>query len=241
VLLVMDVGNTRTKWALADEAGTLTELEVCMNADIATSNLSAIAQKVDKVLIASVAGDAMAKQLAKLLAPLQPEFVTVTKQACGVVNSSYPTLGADRWAALIAVRHRIKQAVLVVNAGTAVTIDALDSRGLFLGGTIMPGLRLMQATLAKNTAKLNVGEGVMQDFPKNTQDAIQTGCLNAVAGAVGVMLKRLEKHSGWLPKLVMSGGDATKIAEVLNLNTKQVIIMEYLVLQGIVLLEKESR
>jgi len=105
----------------------------------------------------------------------------------------------------------------------------------------MPGLRLMQATLAKNTAKLNVGEGVMNDFPKNTQDAIQTGCLNAVAGAVGVMLKRLEKHSGWLPKLVMSGGDATKIAEVLNLNTKQVIIMEYLVLQGIVLLEKESR
>lgn len=239
MLLVIDIGNTRTKWALAGDDGKLTELEVCMNADIATSNLGAAAHKADRALIANVAGEAMAQQVSQLLAPLQAEFISVTKQACGLLNADYPTLGSDRWSALIAVRQRVKQAVLVVNAGTAITMDALDSRGVFLGGTIMPGLHLMQATLANNTAQLKVGEGAMHDFPKNTQDAIETGCLNAVAGAVGVMLKRLEKHSGWLPKLVMSGGDAYKVAEALNLNSKQVIIMEYLVLQGLVLLAKE--
>lgn len=239
MLLVIDIGNTRTKWALAGDDGNLSELDVCMNADIAASNLRTAAQKADKALIANVAGEPIAQQLARLLAPLQPEFIVVSKQACGVVNSSYPSLGVDRWAALIAVRHSIKQVVLVVNAGTAITMDSLDSRGVFLGGTIMPGLYLLQTSLVNNTAQLNLAEGKVVDFPANTQDAILSGCLNAAAGAIHLMLKRLEKHSGWLPKLVISGGDAHKIAPALNLNAKQVIIIENLVLQGLVLLTKE--
>lgn len=239
MLLVIDIGNTRTKWALAGDDGNLSKLEVCMNADIAASNLRTAAQKADRALIANVAGEPIAQQLAQLLAPLQPEFIVVSKQACGVVNSSYPSLGVDRWAALIAVRHSIKQVVLVVNAGTAITMDSLDSRGVFLGGTIMPGLYLLQTSLVNNTAQLNLAEGKVVDFPANTQDAILSGCLNAAAGAIHLMLKRLEKHSGWLPKLVISGGDAHKIAPALNLNAKQVIIIENLVLQGLVLLAKE--
>ncbi len=239
MLLVIDIGNTRTKWALAGDDGNLSKLEVCMNADIAASNLRTAAQKADRALIANVAGEPIAQQLAQLLAPLQPEFIVVSKQACGVVNSSYPSLGVDRWAALIAVRHSIKQVVLVVNAGTAITMDSLDSRGVFLGGTNMPGLYLLQTSLVNNTAQLNLAEGKVVDFPANTQDAILSGCLNAAAGAIHLMLKRLEKHSGWLPKLVISGGDAHKIAPALNLNAKQVIIIENLVLQGLVLLTKE--
>jgi pantothenate kinase type III len=81
----------------------------------------------------------------------------------------------------------------------------------------------------------------MKDFPTNTQDAVAAGSLNAAAGAIHLMLKRLEKHSGWLPKLIISGGDAHKVAQALNLNAKQVIIIENLVLQGLVLLENEAR
>ncbi len=242
-LLVIDIGNTRTKWALADGAGDLIELEVCMNADIAASNLSAIALKANRVLIANVAGEAMAKQVSHLLAPLQPTYVTASKQACGVTNNNYPALGADRWAALIAVRHRVKQAALVVNAGTAITMDALTEKGVFLGGTIMPGLHLMHTSLNQHAAQINIhagaGAALLANFPNNTHDAVQAGCLNAAAGAIHLMLKRLEKHSGWLPKLVISGGDASKIAEALKPELKQVMMMEYLVLQGLVLLGKD--
>jgi type III pantothenate kinase len=128
---------------------------------------------------------------------------------------------------------------VVVNAGTAITIDALGREAAFIGGTIVPGLHLMRESLSRNTAQLNVEEGLMNDFPVNTQDAITTGSLNAVAGAIHLMLKRLEKHSGWLPKLIISGGDAHKVAQALNLNVKQVIITENLVLQGLALLAKE--
>ena len=240
MLLVIDIGNSRTKWALAGDNGVLTEFEVCMNANLAASNLSAVAQKADSVLIANVAGEAKAQQIASLLAPLEVRFVTASAQACGVKNGYAETakLGADRWAALAAAWQRTKHATLVVNAGTAITIDAIDEKGSFLGGSIMPGLRLMHESLSGNAAQLTLGEGVSKNFPNNTQDAMATGSLNAVAGAIGIMLKRLEKQCGWLPKLILSGGDAFRIADALKLNLKQVIIMENLVLQGLVLLAK---
>lgn len=240
MLLVIDIGNTRTKWALAGDDGVLFDFEVCMNANVATSNLSAAGQKADSVLIANVAGETMAQQVAQLLIPLEANFVTAKSQACGVTNryAKSEKLGADRWAALVAAWHINKHPSLVVNAGTAITIDALDSKGVFLGGCIMPGLRLMHESLSSNAAQLKIGEGVPRAFPINTQDAITTGSLNAVAGAVGLMLKHVEKQCGWLPKLILSGGDANKIADALKLNLKQVIMIESLVLQGLVLLAK---
>ena len=243
MLLVIDCGNTRTKWALASDDGNLAKFEVCMNATIATSSLNRTVQEVDRVLIANVAGDGMAQQISQLLTPLAVSFLTASPQACGVTNgyAEPEKLGADRWAALIAALQHNKRATVVVNAGTAITIDVLDEKGKFLGGNIMPGLRLMHESLSSNAAQLKMGEGISHQFPNNTQDAIVTGSLNAAAGAISLMLKRLEKHSGWLPKLILSGGDANKIADALKLNLKQVIIMESLVLQGLVLLEKEMR
>ena len=243
MLLVIDSGNTRTKWALASDDGSLSAFEVCMNATIATSNLSRAAQKADRALIANVAGEAMAQHITQLLTPLKANFVIASPQACGVKNgyAEPAKLGADRWAALLAAWQHTKHATVVVNAGTAITIDALDEKGKFLGGSIMPGLRLLHESLSHNAAQLTIGEGISHQFPNNTQDAIATGSLNAVAGAISIMLKRLEKHSSWLPKLILSGGDANKIADALKLNLKQVIITENLVLQGLVLLEKEMR
>jgi type III pantothenate kinase len=242
VLLVIDIGNTRTKWAMADAAGRLQESEVCLNSDLAQANFP-IAQAT-KVLVANVAGEAMAQQLSQLLSPLPVHFVTAKPQACGVKNAYAANLGIDRWAALVAAWHRTKHATVVVNAGTAITIDALAD-AVFLGGTIMPGLHLLRASLSENTAQLNVGEGAYAEFPTNTPDAIETGCLNAIVGAIHLMQKRLEKRSGWLPKLVMTGGDARYIAQALNAQAasagaKQVIIIENLVLQGLVLLKQES-
>jgi type III pantothenate kinase len=240
MLLVIDIGNTRTKWALADDSGKLHDAHACLNADIAASGLALAAKQATKVIAANVAGDEIAQQVSKILQPLAMNFTKVSAQAGGVTNGyAEPTqLGIDRWAALIAAWHLNQHPSLVVNAGTAITMDALDSKGTFFGGTIMPGLRLMQQSLTQNTAQLNMGAGALENFPTNTQDAIENGGLNAVCGAISIMLKRLEKHSGWLPKLILSGGDADKIAEALKLNAKQVIMTENIVLQGLVLLAK---
>lgn len=267
MLLVMDIGNTRTKWALADGGGNLSPMELCLNADIGAAKFPL--SQVTKVVVSNVAGDQMANTITQLLQPLVVHFVGATAQACGVKNQYAAGLGTDRWAALVAAWHHTKHATVVVNAGTAITIDALAQNkkvalsqdkkvslgsdttmksGIFLGGTIMPGLYLMRQALSSNTAQLSAqvsaSQGLFADFPANTADAVESGCLNAVAGAIYLMFKRLEKHSGWLPKLVISGGDAHKVAQALNhqdlkLGIKQVIIAENLVLQGLVLLGHE--
>ena len=249
MLLVIDSGNTRTKWALVDSLGAMQLPVVCLNSDIKTSALNQVVPKAKKVLIANVAGETLAHQITQLIAPLRPNFVVAKHQAGDVINGYVQAekLGADRWAALIAAWHINYHPTLVINAGTAITIDCLSldisGKGLFLGGSIMPGLRLMQTALTHNTAQLKVGDGAHFIFPLNTQNAIQTGCLNAAIGAIGIMLKQLEKHIAIQPKLLISGGDATKIANALmahlNVEENRIMIIENLVLQGLAILQKE--
>ncbi len=250
MLLVIDSGNTRTKWALVDSAGVMQSPAACLNCDLATSALKQAAQKASKVLVANVAGEALAHQITQLIAPLRANFIVAKQQAGDVINryEQAEKLGADRWAALIAAWHINHQPTLVINAGTAITVDCLtldkNGKGLFLGGTIMPGLRLMQAALTQNTAQLKVGEGVYSDFPTNTQNAIQTGCLNAAIGAVALQLQHLQIYSGLSPKIMISGGDAlTMLAPLtayLKIEQKQVMMAENLVLQGLAILQKET-
>jgi len=243
----MDIGNTRTKWASVDVDGNLEEMQSCLNAEIATSPLKRVLKSAKKVLIANVAGEVMALQVSELIpSRAQVAFVAAQPEACGVINKyQAKNLGADRWAALIAAWHVHKQPTIVVNAGTAITIDALardaaTKKGVFVGGTIMPGLRLMQEALSDNAALLkSKPDGKITVFPTNTQDAMQTGCINAIVGAINVVMQQLEKHSAYLPKLIISGGDANKIADALKPQLKRVIIAENLVLQGLVLLESD--
>jgi len=249
MLLVMDIGNTRIKWAKVGADGNLQEMQSCLNTEIVASVLKRALKGVKKALIANVAGEALAQQVLELMPQsVQVVFITQQLQACGVINKYQPnSLGADRWAAIVAAWRMHKQPTVVVNAGTAITIDALardaaTKGGVFVGGTIMPGLRLMQEALSTHTAQLKIPlEGKMGVFPTNTQDAMQTGCLNAIVGAINVMMQQLEKHSAYLPRLIISGGDANKIAEALKPHIKRVIIAENLVLQGLVLLSLESR
>ncbi len=241
MILLIDIGNTRTKWAELDVNNQLSSQGVCLNVDISHANLPI--QKTQKAFISNVAGLEMAQQVTQLLTPLEIQFLKVTPVAYGLKNNYAPTLGADRWATLVAAWHHHQQACVVVNAGTAVTIDAISQAGEFLGGAIMSGLSLMQQSLSDNAALLKVDEGKWQVFPTNTSDAIKTGAVNAIVGAINLTLKRLEKQCGRAPLLLLSGGDAFTIADAmrshgLNLDTKQVIITENLVLQGLALFAK---
>lgn len=247
MLIVIDAGNTRTKWAQVQEDGRLSATQATSNTGIETSALKQALAQAEKVVIANVAGEAIEQQL-KAVMPETAEviFATVQAEACHVTNRyAQDELGIDRWAAVIAAWQKNKQPSIVVNAGTAITIDALSKdkstkMGSYIGGSIMPGLQAMHDALTASTANLpSDSAGIMTVFPKRTQDAIQTGCMNAVIGAVVLQMKQLEKHCAFLPKIVISGGDAVRIAEALNPQLKRVVVAENLVLQGLAFLEKE--
>ena len=259
MLLVIDIGNTRVKWALANSAGMLSEQGACMHAEVADSRLLVAAKKAKSAFVSNVAEEDIYNKINQLIAPLPMPVLLASDNACGVKNlyEQPKRLGTDRWAAAVAAWHLTQKPSVIVNAGTAITIDTINIIGSFLGGSIQPGLRLMHESLCKQTAQLKMPDNAQKNpsgdikvFPKNTPDAITTGCINAVIGAIMLTSHRHTVHYGSAPALIITGGDADEISRALKDilkdslkdslidEPKQVIIAHDLVLQGLVLLAK---
>jgi len=212
-VLAVDAGNTRIKWGLWD--GHWSRQDFVPTAEVALLDGVWKALPAPRQMVAcSVAGkpvsdwlDAWAQR-----AGISIRWVTSRREQGGVRNGyGQPTqLGADRWAKLIGARHVVAGAALAVNAGTAVTIDALTAEGEFVGGLILPGLELMADSLARGTAGLPLVHGVFAVFPTNTADAIASGAIQSVCGAVERMAGALAAR-GAEPEILLSGGAAPVI------------------------------
>lgn len=242
-VLAIDAGNTRVKWGLHDGARWLVQsaVETARAAELAAA--WADLPPPQAVIVSNVAGAALRKTLAKPLATFAaaPHWITSARAQCGVTNSyDDPTqLGCDRWAALIGAWRLVAGASIVVNAGTALTVDALSSAGVFIGGLIVPGTELMRTALASHTAGLGLEPGRFAAFPRNTADAILSGAVDALCGAVERLARRLgEEHGQANLTCVLSGGAARVIAPHLNLPLK---LVDNLVLEGLLAIAAENK
>ncbi len=246
-LLAIDAGNTRTKWGVYDATGKLLSQGASLNSEL--GSLLAAAQlphasMCRRAMVTNVAGEEVRQKLVAVLSDLKlpAVFVTSSGMACQVRNGyDYPhSLGTDRWCALIAAWQRNREPCLVVNAGTALTVDVLGidlaaKQGWFKGGTITPGLRLMHASLVQGTAGIGQALGTWQPVPRTTADAIYTGAINAMTGAVVSMLATES-----LARCVLTGGDAGVLAQALRAASScQLEIVDDLVLQGLYYLDNE--
>jgi type III pantothenate kinase len=144
-------------------------------------------------------------------------------------------LGSDRWAALIAAWHLLGQACLVVNCGTATTVDALTNQGEFMGGLILPSVAMMQRSLVEGTAQLKTGLGEYAAFPLNTADAILSGAIQASCGAIQRQHDLLKNDAA--PILLSGGASAMLLPHLNNLPIRE---SANLVLQGLGLIAYEA-
>src|SRR5262249_23605759 len=152
--------------------------------------------------------------------PVEAAWVRSKRGECGVTNGyeQPERLGSDRWAALIGARALHPGAAVVVNAGTATTADMLSADGTFLGGIVFPGVEMMKRALAQGTAGLPLAHGRLVSEPRSTDDAIETGCLLAQAGAI----ERLCAHMGPDALCLVSGGETERLAPSLRVPVKVV-------------------
>jgi len=231
-VLAIDAGNTRIKWGLHD--GTRWRTRAWVATAQAGRLKAAFARLAPAaIVISNVAGPALRDKLQRTLphAPA-PQWIKSGRALAGV-KSSYAVpaqLGCDRWAALIGANRLFGCAAVVVNAGTALTIDALTADGVFAGGMIAPGVELMRRALAENTAGLRLRPGRFSFFPDTTGDAIMSGAINASCGAIERMARFLEDAGQPPPLCVISGGAAALLAPHLNLEVK---LVDNLVLEGL--------
>ncbi len=218
MIACLDSGNSRIKWGVHDGTRWLVQGAVAQ-ADVAgLACLPADWPAVERVMFANVAGPAAGQRIRQQLGAWQALLVEAAarRQQCGVSNlyDCPERLGVDRWCALIGARHLQAGPAVVIMAGTATTIDALDGEGRFLGGLILPGVGLMLDSLAAGTAALPYADGHYADFPRCTADAIVSGVIDAQLGAIERAYRRLGEADACC---VVSGGYAEKLAAHLAL------------------------
>ncbi|CAG0982164.1 type III pantothenate kinase [Rhodocyclaceae bacterium] len=227
-VLCVDCGNTRLKWGLRQDGRWLAEGALPVAA--ADTLPAALPMRFVGVLACNVAGDRVRTQVEAAAAGADIVWLNAGAARCGV-SSRYDNplqLGADRWAALIGARALHAGPCLVVNSGTATTVDMLDAEGVFQGGLILPGLELMRTALAGNTAGLPLARGAFCELPRNTDDAIVSGALQATLGAVERMFAPLAGRADAC--CLLSGGAAGELEPRLRIPLRRV---GNLVLEGL--------
>jgi type III pantothenate kinase len=223
MMLLVDIGNTRVKWATCTE-GRLASQQAAAHAGWTVADWQRTlfgGAPVERVLAVTVAG---AQSRDALLAAARGagvtylDFVAAAAQAAGVRNAyGQPhLLGADRWAAAIGAYHLAGGACCVADIGTAATIDAVDAYGQHLGGFIVPGPALMMRSLHSGTSDLAAHTaasttGAALHFADNTRDAIERGCRIALAALVDRACADLARRGGAPPRLYCTGGAAADV------------------------------
>jgi type III pantothenate kinase len=251
MILVIDVGNTRLKWAWLTSTG-LSDQQAIVHRDakpgIWTAAVFESGQKPSRVLISNVAGPKMAKtltQLAKKEFGVKVQFVTAAQEFHGLTNGYLdPTLlGADRWLALIGAWTLARSALCVVDAGTAVKVDSVDGQGQHLGGLIAPGIHMMREALMNHTS--DIAKAAEHSTPSlagvlanNTVGAVSRGAVFALAGMADRAAEVIEQSTGAKPKLFITGGDAGMITGIMRAHGE---IVPDLVLQGLAVIASQAK
>lgn len=242
--LLLDVGNSRLKWGLYRD-GRISQSGGVAHTQLAESGYSALTRvlphRVNRVVAGNVAGQSVATKLAAVIGLHTGEeirFVHSERQGFGITSSyTHPRkMGVDRWAAMIGAFAECHSSLCMVDAGTAVTIDAIDKSGQHLGGQILAGLDLMSSALSIGTSDVRTRRIMvkapvngMQSFASSTEDAVSFGAFAAVIGAIQRAIQAL-RAAGYRPKIILTGEDASRIIEQLNVKC---LHRPNLVLQGL--------
>jgi type III pantothenate kinase len=250
MILLIDVGNSRLKWAWQGASG-LSGQQAVVHRDVEGARWAAplfeAAHEVSRVLICNVAGAAMAKMLTDLSVTkfgIRPEFITASRHFQQLTNGYLDPglLGADRWLTIIGAWTRIRSALCVIDAGTAVKVDAVDASGRHLGGLIVPGIHMMRDALLQGTSDIAgahrlskaSSEGI---FANNTIGAVSRGAELALAGLADHAADLIASGTGVEPKLLLTGGDAAQVAATMRRRGE---FIPDLVLQGLAAVATEA-
>ncbi len=237
MILDLDAGNSRIKWRLVDETG---QVGARGHVDRAAGLVEEAAEwgRLDLVRVCSVRSRDENTAIANWAADLNVacRFARV-EQSWGPVRNQYKDvsrLGVDRWLAMVAAYVREGSACMIVDAGTAITVDVVSKDGLHLGGYILPGLELMRSSLEQNTA-IRLGDPRFSDtmaLGHSTDAAVNNGANGAAIGAIEVAMNQLGDEAGSM-KLFVSGGDAELIHRLLPDFAPQIV--QELVFEGLAL------
>ena len=223
--LLLDVGNSRLKWGVLEQGeihhtGHITQESIQQHG--LQSLTTKLPRRVDSVMASNVAGPSFATRLSGVIGAhcnCEVHFARSEKRGWGVVNGYRQprALGVDRWVAMVGAWAEVASACLVIDAGTALTLDVIDDDGRHLGGQIIPGADTMQQSLASATSDIPLVKratkrtsGDMKMFALNTTAAVREGSQNAITGSIERAIRTLQSN-GYEPTILLTGGGSSSI------------------------------
>ena len=239
--LLVDAGNSRLKWRLAQGGQVIAEGVGRLDDANPMPGLEANSAEIAAVAVSTVAAEDKRLALQAFLerrtgAPVR--FYWSEPERGGLVNAytDYPKMGADRWHGMYGAWAVYRQGVAVVDAGSAVTVDYVDGSGQHLGGFILPGLQMMLRSLKNDAARIGFDpDQVLETSPgHSTGECVNHGLAWLSAAMVGRVHADVRKFS--LERILVTGGDADRLLG-LGLSAE---IRPQLVLDGLALIDSED-
>ena len=221
--LLLDLGNTRLKWAIVSAHTWLARGAVAWEEDVAAVLAAAWRQQArpQQIFGASVVDTAREAQIERVVMEVFARpvaWVRTPAEACGVriAYAEPQRLGVDRFLAMVAAHAAGASPCVLAGIGTALTLDALTADGRHLGGLIAPGPLLMQQALYGATVRVKPYQpGTIRDIADNTADAVVSGCWQAVAALIERFATKLAAPSDGI-RLLLDGGDAASLLPLLG-------------------------
>jgi len=242
MFLLIDQGNSNLKWCLSNDenilrsnCGLLTDL-----IDFLIVNKSAIS----KIVISSVKSVEHINTLCKILNENINIEIQIAQSSANYqsVKNGYTIpeqLGIDRWLVIVACWQRFQSAFMVVDAGSALTLDFVNNAGQHEGGHIIPGLMMQKKLLLTDTDKVRFADefgATVYGLGVSTHQAVHNGCLSNLCSYINEMYKKFNDITP-IP-LILTGGDALLLSEGLAVQCE---VIPDLVLQGLYCLSNESK
>ena len=239
MLLEADLGNSRCKWRIIDDGGKVAEQGVC--ADLQGFRTLPLDYPVRRVRASCVAGNRVESRFAQWARAefgVQVAFARAAAEVAGVRNGygQPERLGVDRWLAAVAAYCQLKRAVVVVDAGSALTVDVVDADGQHLGGYIVPGRQLMYEALRSGThgVSFGAGESVSLAFGRDTDQAVHGGVNAALLGVVQVAIRQARQRLPAGFAIVITGGAGADLPGWLEAESHEALFWQPdLVLDGL--------
>lgn len=243
-ILAIDSGNSFLKWGYFKNNQWMTCNTVHNQSLDDPSEFWLNLDQPDTVIVSQVSGQTVRQQLQFHLNVwnIRPHWVTALSKQCGVTNNYEDPyqLGSDRWAALIAAWNMFRESCLIVNVGTAITVDVLSDHGVFLGGIIVPGPHSLMNCI-QSTTQINLEKNSCQYevFPINTANALYSGVIQSLVGAIERIMRLYSlQYDCAIKHCIVSGGGSVEILPYINFNH---VVIDNLVLEGLVLIAKDMQ
>ena len=237
MVLEIDIGNSRVKWRrFANDCKEVKSRGINLDVNGFLAEQASY-EKPSAVRLSNVADRKISSKIADWTGVnwnIQPIMAVVCAECSGVKiqYKDVSRLGVDRWLAMLAAYNQSNGPCLIIDSGTAFTLDVINEEGLHLGGYILPGLRLMRESLVSKTG-IRLKDQVLEprtELGNSTQEAVFNG---GVASLVALAEKEIEKQrkKGFKPNVFITGGDASVLDDLLAYTKSK--IEEDLVLDGL--------